>query len=327
MSFLKAFNFSAPYSINAELPELYPFSLEYSEFVNSDIKSIYTKILTDVVDRTQGISEELEMNLWDNCLANEASKGLVTLLSEAMTYKKDLYLVFQNDVLRKATQQELTTIRDDYQSKGFSDIGVYISFGSYKRTDMLRVYSEMEYSVLNSLNKKLNISSAMMFKMSGLRESVANSNKEPIETQAKTMTSALALGRNVLMDQNDSIEMAVPDMATTKEAIEFLDSKRAFYLNLPNSYITGSLTSGIGSTGESDTKAIERGLRGYYVSIIKPVVEALFGISLSYKSQDFRMIQTAFEAIKTFELVGNDYISDENKKLIVDRLLDIDDVY
>jgi hypothetical protein len=126
------------------------------------------------------------------------------------------------------------------------------------------------------------------------------------------------------MDKNDEIVTAAPDTSSIQESIEFLDCKRSFYYSMPLSYITGEQTSGIGSTGEADTRAVERGLKNYYISVMKPVLEALFEIQTSFKSNDFRQIGSALEAIKTFELIGNDLVSQDDKKTIIQRLLDID---
>jgi len=73
-----------------ELPNLFPLSIKHSDFVELDVQNIYSKILTDVLERTEGIPAEVEQALWDNCLPGESSDGLVTLLSKAMTGKTDL---------------------------------------------------------------------------------------------------------------------------------------------------------------------------------------------------------------------------------------------
>jgi hypothetical protein len=93
---------------------------------------------------------------------------------------------------------------------------------------------------------------------------------------------------------------------------------------MPLSYVDGEQTPGIGSTGEADTRAVERGLKQYYITIIKPTLEALFGIKTTFKSNDFRMIASGLEALKTFELVqDNTLMSQENMKLIVSKLFDL----
>lgn len=327
MSMLSAFKFkTGNYSTDSEISEIYPLSLEFDFFVRSDIENIYKKILIDCVERTQGISEKIEPLLWDNCLESESRQGLISLLAEAMANKRELYLIYSSDLylIRKADTGEAQQIKADYSTKGYSDTGVYISFKSYDKTDLLKIYSGMEYSVLNSLNKSMNLSKAIQIKMSRLRESVGALDQTPVVEQAKSIASALSKGSDILLDKEDEIVTSTPEMASTREAIMFLDAKRSFILSLPLSYINGEQTGGIGSTGEADSRAVERGLRQYWISIIKPALQEIFGIKATFKSQDYRQITSALEAVKTFELISEDLISLENKRLIVSKLFDID---
>ncbi len=310
----------------AELPQIFPLAVTTQDFVRTDLIVIYSKILTDCVDRTQGIPPEIQNSLWDNCLQNEANEGLITLLAKAMADKKDLYLVYVGavNVLRVADQDEAIEIKSDYESQGRSDVGIYVSFKNYKRTDMVMLYSTMEYCVIASLNKMMNLSKAIQFKMNDMRGSVALVDSAPVAEQAVAIARQLALGYDVMIDGKDEIMTQTPDISSIEKSIAFLDAKRAFYLGLPLSYINGEQTPGIGSTGEADTKAVERGLRQYYISILKPVLEELFEIKTSFKSNDFRQIGSALEAMKTFELVGDDLLSKENKQLIISKLFDVD---
>lgn len=325
-SLISAFGFkTGAVNTSYEVPNIYPLSLEFALFVDSDLENIYRKILIDCVERTEGVPEKYESAIWDNCLESEAAKGLVTLLAEAMTRKADLFLIYNEavGVLRLADAEEQRQIKLDYAQNGKSSVGVYISFKNYKRTDMLKIYSEMEYSILNSLNKTMNLSKAIQIKMSDMRKSVGAFDSEEIIAQAKSIANALKDGNDVLMDSNDMVETSTPDISSTEKAIMFLDAKRAFILNLPLSYINGEQTGGIGSTGEADSRAVERGLKHYWISILKPALAALFGVKPTFKSHDFRQITSAMEALKTFELTTEDLISLENKRLIVSKLFDI----
>ncbi len=309
-----------------ELPQIFPLCLDLDSFVESDVINVYSKILTDCVERTQGIGEKYYSLLWDNCLQNESSQGLITLLATAMADKADLFLVYVPSVnlLRRATQVEAQKIRQDYKTQNESDIGIYISFRNYTRTDMVRIYSILEYCVVGSLHKQMNLSKAIQFKMSEMRSSVSLTDSPKAEAQARAIARSLSTGHDVMMDKNDEIITATPDISATKESIGFIDSKKSFYYNMPLSYIDGEQTPGIGSTGEADTRAVERGLKQYYITIIKPTLEALFGIKTSFKSNDFRLIASGLEALKTFELVqGDGLISQDDKKLIVSKLFDL----
>lgn len=311
---------------NSELPEIFPLRLRKEDFILSDIRTTYQKILTDVVERSHGVPEEIEPLFWDNCLQSEANAGLVSLLADAMTAKKDLFIVYVKSVgvLRKATSDEERQIREDYKKAGKSDKGVFVSFKSYKRTEMLEIYSAFEYCVLSSLNKTLNISKAVQIKINDLRASVSNSDANVATEQARSIARALTSGNDILIDKLDEISSANPDTSSTEKAIVFLDAKRAFILGLPLAYVSGEQTPGIGSTGEADARAVERGLKQFFVSIVRPVVKALFDVELEWRSQDFRQMTTALEVLKTFELTSDNYLSQDSKRDITARVFDVD---
>lgn len=324
-SFLSVFKFAATPTYTSELPVLFPMCIESAAFVREDILAIYSKILTDCVARTEGLSEEIALAMWDNCLASEANKGLISLLSEAMTDQKDLFLVWKEGVLRIADNSEKEKIKADYMARGTSQVGVFLSFAKYRRTTMLKIYSGMEYSTLNGLNKSMNVAAAIQFKMASLRKSVSAVDSQVAIDQANGIASALKNGRDVLLDGEDEIANAVVDMEPAKAAISLLDAKRAFYLGLPLSYLTGEQTQGIGASGEADAKAIDRGLYNYWVSILMPTIKALFGLdSIKFKFQDFRQIEQALNALRTFELVSDNLLSLENKRLIVSDLAGVE---
>lgn len=310
---------------NDELPDIFPLSIAKSDFVKTDVINIYTKILTDVIERTQGIPEEAESALWDSCLASEASLGLVSLLAEAMESKGELFLVYKVGVLRKATDDEKRQIEDDYKRLNKSSVGVYVSFKNYSKTDMVKLYSALEYCTIGALNKSLNLSKAIQIKISDMRGSVSLSNVADAKAQAVAIAENMAKGNDVTLDAKDVIETSKPDIASIESGMAFIDNKRSFYLGMPKSYIDGDQTTGMGSTGEQDTKAIERGLKNYYESIIRPVLNALFGINTEFKSQDFRLLSSGLEAVKVFSLIeGSELISDEEKRMIVSKLFDLD---
>ena len=143
------------------------------------------------------------------------------------------------------------------------------------------------------------------------------------DAQAQNIANALLNQRPVMMDAADSVETASPDLTATEKSIAFISSKLAFYLGLPSSYITGEQTGGIGSTGEADMRAVERGLKGYYYSILKPVLEAIFGVSVEYKSQDSRNIQSGIEVLKVFAMTDEELLSRENKTMILNKIFDL----
>lgn len=318
--------FKSSGSESSELPEIFPLMVMQQDFIRMDIVSTYVKILTDTVERVHGLKEEFDPLLWDNCVQTDANEGLITLLANAMADQKDLFLVYVPSVkvLRKATMDEQQKIRSDYEKKGESDTGVFVSFKKYRRTEMLLVYSGFEYCVLGSLNKTLNISKAVQIKINDLRASVSLADSEVAKGQGKSIADALSKGKDVMLDVKDEITTASPDTSSTEKAIGFLDAKKSFILSLPISYVSGLQTPGIGSTGEADMRAVERGLKQYFVSIIRPTLLSLFKVETKFKSQDFRQMTTALEVLKTFDLVSDENMSRDAKQEIIARVFELD---
>ncbi len=305
-----------------ELESIFPMAIGKDSFVMADVISIYSKILTDTLERTQGLADEEMALMWDNCLKSESNEGLVTRLAKAMANKQDLCLVFDRavNVIRLATGEEATKIKADYTKGAGSKLGVYVSFTHYIRTDLVKIYSALEYCNVSSLNKSMNLSNAVQLKFSELRSSVSLADSADAKTQGQAIAQQLARGKDVMIDAKDSIETAKVDLTASQTAIEFIASKLSFYLGLPAAYITGTQTTGMGTTGENDTKAVERGLKNYFYSIIKPTLDALFGKKVTYKSQDFRQIATGLELLKTFTITDDELISMKNRVKIVNEV-------
>lgn len=314
-------------SLSCAISGLFTFGIKAEEFVHDDIVTTYTKILTETSERTHGLNEKHQAVLFDSCVQGDASKGLISLLAEAMARQEDLFVVYlpSTDIIRKATREEEEQIRADYKVQAKSSKGVWISFKGYRRTKMLRIYSYFEYYVLASLNKSLNISKALQFKIKNLRASVSNLDAAVASNQGKELAKALGDGDDIMVDAEDEITTTTPDVSPAEKAIGFLDAKRSFYLDLPRSWVSGLQTPGIGSTGEADMRAVEAGLRGYFVAIIKPVFRAVFGVEkLEFKSLDFRNLNSAMDAMKTFGLTAGDgFVSVPSMSRIICRLLDL----
>lgn len=310
---------------STDLPDIFPLSIEQSNFIDIDIVNVYSKILIDVSERTHGLKEDQLPLLWDNCVQSESSDGLITLLAKAMASKSDLFLVYDKalNLVVKATPSQQTIIKADYKSQGKSSVGVYVSFRNYSRSDMVRLYAAFEFLAIGSLNKLMNLSNAIQFKMDQLRGTVSLSDSTDVKTQAVALSKALGEGKNILLDSKDIIDTLKVDMEPIKGSISFIDNKRAFYLGMPSSYITGEQTAGIGSSGENDTKAVERGLKNYYYSVMRPVLTALFGSNITYKSQDFREVSGSLEVLKSFETTSEEFISKENKQLLINKFFDL----
>lgn len=309
------------------LPELFKIPITDKVFVETDLVAIFTKILTDVIERTHTIPDKIDPCLWDNCVKSDVSEGLVTLLAKAMANQDDLFLVYNSstDVLRKATGDEITKIKADYEKNSKSSVGAFLSFKNFGRTEMLRFYGMLEYHLVGSIYKQANLAKSVQMKFDGMRASVALNQKSDAEVQAKKISKGLNEGKDVYTDGKDTIDMLTPDSSAAQKGIDLVDGKKSFYLGMPLSYINGDFEKGLGGdSGEADAKKVELGLKNYFRAIVKPALKAIFDITVKFKSNDYRQVSSGLEALKTFELVGDRYISDENKLSIINMLLGVD---
>lgn len=307
---------------STELESLYPLSVGEKDFISNDMVNIFSRILTDTLERTDGLAEKYLVNLFDNCLNDKSNEGLISLLAGAMTNKKDLFLVYEPavKVLRLATEKESEQIRKDYKEKSESPIGTFISFAKYTRSDMLRIYTMLEYCTVDSLNKSMNLSKAIQIKMNEMRASVGVNDKADAIAQAVTIAAGLRDGKAVMLDGKDIIETAKPDLTATKASIDFIAEKKSFYLGLPASYLAGdTYAKSLGDTGKGDAKKVEQGLKNYFFSIIQPVLKSLFNATVTFKSDDLEQIKSSMEILKTMDLTSQQYLSEKNKQLIVNK--------
>jgi len=328
------FNFLGTGTTDDKLPDIFPIPILQKDFVKIDVQNIFTRILTDVLERTQGISDVNKPLLWDSCVASEAKDGLVTLLAESMCDKKELYLVYLPalKVVRRATSEEQVKIQTSYKLKAEpvsmdgGGTGLYVTFKNYLKSDMVKFYSALEYCSVGGLWKQANISKSILIKISDLRASVSLGDSAAAKTQAKAMADGMAEGRDVLTDAKDVIESLSPDMTATDATLNLIAKKQSLYLGLPSSYFSGiQNSSGLSDTGKADSKATERGLKGYYFSVIKPVIEGLFGGTTKFKSEDAEGIDMGLKTLETMDRTSEAYLSVENKTLIVNRAFGLDE--
>jgi hypothetical protein len=325
MSMAEFFGWSSP-TAPEEIPEIFPLAISAADFIRADILTIFAKILTDVLERTHGLSDDQVALMWDSCVKSSSSDGLITLVARAMAERQDLFLVYEKEVgvIRVATNDERAKIEADYTKAAESSIGIFVSFKNHFKSDMVKLYLSLEFATIAALHKSMNLSKATQLKMTDLRAGVALADSNEAKAQAVRIAKALAAGKDVLLDAKDEIVNSVPDLTAVQASIAFLMQKLAFFLGMPSSYLSGEQTGGLGTTGEGDQKAVERGLKAYYFSVVKPLLEALFPeTTVSYKSQDFRQTRESMDVLKTFALVDDQLISAENKRRILNGLLDL----
>ena len=316
-----------------QLPDIFPIPISQLDFVRIDVRNIYTRILVDVLERTDGLPEDKMPLLWDNCLASENKEGLVTLIASAMADKTDLLLVYDptTNVVRKAIDSEPEEIRNAYKVKaepvklGKGMIGLYVTFRQYIRSDMVKFYSALEFCAVGGLWKQANLSKSVQVKISDLRGSVSLGDSAKAKSQAKTIAEGMADGRDVLMDAKDVIESLTPDLTATDATLALIAKKQSNYTGMPASYFSGvGQATSMSDTGKADSKATDRGLKAYFFSIVKPILEGLFGGSMTFKGDNGENLEGALRVLETMDRTSSTYMSDENKTWVVNMAFGLD---
>lgn len=321
---MNPFNFLFPTGVKTtefSLGEIFPLSLiPQNDFVRQDILSTLKKILRDTLAKTHGLSDEQMNAMNDSCVQTEAPKGLITLLAEAMAEQQEVFIVYRKGVVRLATNEERAQILADYKKSASSSVGIYVSFKNYDAAQRLKLYSALEYLATCSIYAKSNLSKAVQVKISNLRSSVSLTDAEVAKGQASEIAKALKAGQAVLLDSADAIEVPTVDTAATEKALDFINGKRAEILGMPVVWLEGETTNGMNASGEADERAVERGLRFYFDWIMAPVCKALFSAAVTFKTQDFRLVESALNALRTFDLTSDSLLSNKAKVDIVARM-------
>lgn len=316
----------------AEIPNIYPMPIAQKDFVAVDVQNIFSRILTDAFERTHGIPDDEKMLIWDSCMASDVSDGLVTMLAKAMSEKQELFIVYIKNLklIRKATAEETSIIREGYKKKAEpvkvdGGVGIFVTFKNFKKVDMVRFYSALEFCSVGGLWKQSNLSQALQLKFKDLRGSVANSDAPSAKTQAEGIAKNLGDGKDVALDGDDTIETAKPDVTATNSSLEMIQKKQSLYLGMPASYLAGEGSTGLSDSGKSDQKAVDRGLRNYFFSIVKPVSDGIFGVNTEFKAEDSEGVSSALEVLKTMDTTSNEFLSKENKTKAVNKAFGLDE--
>lgn len=316
----------------AELPNIYPMPILQKDFVTIDVQNIFSRILTDTFERTHGIPDDEKMLIWDSCMASDVSDGLVTMLAKAMSEKQDLFIVYIKNLklIRKATAEETAVIREGYKKKAEpvkvdGGVGIFVTFKNFKKADMVKFYSALEWCSVGGLWKQSNLSQALQLKFKDMRASISQSDAPSAKTQAEAVAKNLAAGKDVAIDGEDTIETAKPDVTATNSSLEMIQKKQALYLGMPASYLIGEGSTGLSDTGKADSKSVDRGLKNYFFSIVKPVSDGIFGVKTEFKSEDSEGISSALEVLKTMDTTSNEFLSQENKTKVVNKAFGLDE--
>jgi hypothetical protein len=290
----------------------YKLAVDEKTFVDFQTCLLYQKILKRCFAKSLGFPEKDALNLWDSVELSNAQYGTISRISDAMTHKKELFLVNDTGIVRVATSDEEMEIRQANEAGKPYTIGVYMNFQKYTMTDIIKVYESLIFDIMKGAKVNLGLSSALQVKISDLRKTVATSASDDAKTQATAIVEALKNGKSISIDAGDTIETTDVNTAPVVDGLKLVYGCLASVIGVSTSFICGELTSGMAVTGEADVNANEDGIKDFFNSVFKPIHDKLFGINLKFKSDNWRKIKEFAGVIPYVE--SSMYITDEQKQ-------------
>lgn len=304
-----------------------PFKLRMREtnFVQTETKELFKNLLIECYNKSTGLSEKQSLAMWDNFdrFNDKTTAGFVGMIAEAMTNKTTAYIVYDKatGVIRKATSEEQSQIRSDYQTKTKSDIGIMANFTRYDKADVIKLYYALLYNVVDGLNTSINVTKAVKYMASLLREKTNKDSSEDIIKQAKAIVENLKNGNPVLIDSEDKLESGTVDVKPVESAVDFICGRIAGELRVSLSYVNGKMTSGISSTGEADEQANERGIEIIFNSIYKPLIDSIFNVNVQFQSDNYHRLSAYSKILPIIE--SSDIIDEEQKAEFIKEMFNI----
>lgn len=311
MAFPNIFKTLTGGAVITDLVNPYKLEVDRDSFTRFQISLLYQKILKRCYAKSSGLKDDQAQNLFDSVELSNAQYGTITLISNAMTYKKELILVNDSGVIREATTEEADEIKKAY-ADGQKANGVYMNFQKYTLTDILRVYMSLIYDIMSGAKVNLGLAKALQMKISDLRKTVAASSSEDIKAQAAAIAEALKDGKSVALDGNDKIETTELQTQQIVDGLKLVYGCLASVLGVSVAFVAGELTSGMAVTGEADVNANEDGIKDFFNSVFKPIHDKLFGVQLKFKTDNWRKVKEFASAIPYIE--SSMYATEEQKQ-------------
>lgn len=299
-------------TVVTDMANPYKLAVDEQSFVNFQTALLYQKILKRCYAKSTGMTPEQAQNLWDSVELSNAQYGTISRIADAMTFKKELILVNDNNIVRVATNDEAQEIKKAYETGNPTSKGVYMNFQKYTMTDIIKVYMNLIYDIMGGAKTNLGLAKALQVKVLDLRKAVATSSSEDAKVQASALVTALKDGKSVGIDAGDKIETTPLQTQPITDALNLVYGCLASLLGVSTSFICGELTSGMAVTGEADVNANEDGIKDFFNSVFKPIHDKLFGIKLKFKTDNWRKVKEFSSVIPYIE--SSMMIDDEKKK-------------
>lgn len=304
-----------------DLPSPYMLTVEKAAFLNFKVKWLYEKILKRCYALSSGLDDDKARALFDSVELGDATVGLIGLVARALTDKTELILVNDAGIVRVAEFNEAEEIKKDYAARGRSEKGVYLNFAKYTLTDILKCYMELIFEILKAERVNVGLAQALQVKINRMRETISTSNADDPMKQAKNIVDALKGGKSVAIDAGDVIQTTDLQTQAVKDALLMVYGMLASDLGVSLSFVCGELTSGLSVSGEANANFDESGIRDFFITVFKPIVDKLFGVSLRFKTDNWRKVREYAQILPYIE--SSALLTDKQKEQLAVELMGV----
>lgn len=304
-----------------DLPAPYRLTVDEAAFLNFKVKWLYEKILKRCYALSSGLDDDKARALFDSVELGDATVGMIGLVARALTDKTELILVNDAGIVRVAEFDEAEEIKKDYAARGRSEKGVYLNFAKYTLTDILKCYMELIFEILKAERVNVGLAQALQVKINRMRETISTSNADDPMKQAKNIVDALKGGKSVAIDAGDVIQTTDLQAQAVKDALLMVYGMLASDLGVSLSFVCGELTSGLSVSGEANANFDESGIRDFFITVFKPIVEKLFGVSLRFKTDNWRKVREYAQILPYIE--SSALLTDEQKEQLAVELMGV----
>lgn len=300
-------------------------SLKETEFVDYMVSDLYQSILTMCFDKIifpdaeKDFKDKITPSFYDNLSVEGINKGIIKNLAYGIVQNQKVFFVNasagDNIIVRQGTQEELQKYEKE---QGNIKNQIQMDFTKYNQSKALKLFYSMIYWIIRATNTNVKISNSVLVKIAKLRELVAKEDADDVIKQAKEINDAIKRGNSIIADKDDTMERLEINSQATKDALDVAFSLVSGLIKMPLSFVNGELTTGLTQTGDSDNLAIERGLKNYYYTILKPCTEKLFETKTRFSSDNTAKLKTLIGILPQLEL--STLLTDDEKRSIIEDL-------
>ena len=303
--------------------EINPLQLTRQRFIEIAIRELYSRIMFSTVEMVampKDMSKsDFAVTVYDRH-SPKMIKGLIRHIVDAMADGSSLTLR-KTPIPNRKNGYFFKDLVATHNEKP-ADI-VEMDFSEYDRTDVLVEYYGMIFDSIVGAARLIRVGSSIILKIADLSDLI--SDREiliAVEAQLEQIQQALEEGKTGYMDKNSDIMMPEVKVEPVAAQLKFAYSLICNATGRPMSFVNGEMAASLGSTGEGDRKQNRQASIYDFNSILRGILEAVFGADFEIKP-DIESLPNLADFMSTIEMSG--LLADDEKRRILSQYLSLDD--